>query len=303
MRTYLYLSYKCNCNCFFCASDETNLSRVTNEVTLEEAQQFILNSPIKDNLIISGGEPTIHKSFLDIVRFAKQHFNHISLMTNCIKFSDLDFLKATIEAGVDRMSIPFYSSIENEYNYMVGNPHAFKLYIQGLSNINSLLSEKQFDVQIKLLHSKFTYKLNPKSVDFIAESFPNITKVSLFGFHIGNKALQRIDECVINYNESRMYNDETIRKLMQYEFDFHICEIPLCAFSEEIIGYLLQSRRVVYTEETYLKRPDRQTNVVYSPVYLPEECAQCSLTKLCPKILKKNTSSINLGIKPIILEG
>lgn len=301
MRTYLYLSYKCNCNCFFCASDKTNTLSTANEVSIEEAQRFILNSPIKDNLIISGGEPTIHNDFIDIVRYAKQHFKHVSLMTNCIRFSDAGFLKKTIEAGVDRISIPFYSSIEKEYNYMVGNQNAFKSYIQGLSNINALLPERQFEVQIKLLLAKFTYKLNPKSIEYIATRFPNIKQLSLFGFHISNKALSHADECIIDYNESRTYNDKTILSLIQNSFDFHVCEVPLCAFSEGIIGYLIKTKRVVYTDDTYLKRPDRRTNIVSSSHYLPKECTLCSLTKLCPKILNKNASLFNHGIKPIIL--
>ena len=125
MRSYLYISYKCNCNCFFCASDETNIITERNEVSFEDAKKFILSSPCKQNLDISGGEPTIHKDFLKIVHFAKQHFEHVTLMTNGIKFADIGFLKSTIDAGVDRISIPFYSADENEHNYMVGNPNAF----------------------------------------------------------------------------------------------------------------------------------------------------------------------------------
>lgn len=301
MRTYLYISYKCNCNCFFCASDKTNVIKECNEVSLKDAKQFILNSPIKKNLIISGGEPTIHKDFLEIVMFAKQHFEFVSLMTNGIKFADMNFLKSTIEAGVDRISIPFYSSIESEHNYMVGNSSAFEKFIHCISNINELLSEKYFDVQIKLLLSKFTYKLNSDSIDYLASNFPNIKRVSLYGFHISEKGLQHKDECIINYNESRYYNDIAIKKLEKYGLDFYVCEIPLCAFSEETISLLLKSNRIAYTDETYLKRPDRQTKIVSSSVYVPKECNICSVSKLCPKILGKNASSFDFGISPIII--
>ena len=300
MRAYLYISYNCNCNCFFCASDETNRLSENNEVSLEDAKRFILSSPNKQKLDISGGEPTIHKDFLEIVRFAKQNFEYVTVMTNGIRFADIDFLKAAIDAGIDRISIPFYSAYKNEHNYMVGNPTAFTKLIQGLSNINSLLPEIKVDVQIKLLLAKFTYKQIPNSIEYIAENFPNIRLVSLYGFHISNKALHNKDLCIINYNESRLFNDISIKKLIDNNYDFHVCEIPLCAFSLKTIEHLLMYKRIAYIDETFLKRPNITPQHVSSNTLYPEECQVCKLSHLCPKIYGKNASLFNHGIKPIV---
>lgn len=273
-----------------------------NEVSLEEAIRFIDDSSRNSNsLIISGGEPTIHPHFLEIVEYAKHHFKHVSLMTNGLKFADTAFLNATIDAGIDRISIPFYSSEENEYNEWVGNINAFERFITGLSNVNDLLSNESFEIQLKLLLAKFTYRINPRSVDYIAKCFPNIKRVSLYGFHISDKAFEHANKCVLNYNESRPFNDFTILKLKEHGFDYHVCEIPLCAFSEDMIGYLLQSKKVAYTDETYLKRPDWKSKVVSSPVFVPDGCKVCSIYKLCPKILAKNASSFEFGIRPVLI--
>lgn len=267
MRTYLYLSYKCNCNCFFCASDETNMIKSNNEVCYEDAKRFLLNSPSKNKLIISGGEPTIHNDFLKIVKFAKQHYDHITLMTNGIKFSDMAFLKATIDAGVEKISIPFYSANENEHNDMVRNPNAFKNVIKGLSNINSLDLAGKVEVQIKLLLAKFTFQRIPNSIDFLAANFPNIKLASLNGFHIGAKALQFSDLSVINYNESRPYNDLSIKTLIKHNYCFQICDIPLCAFSSEMAFFLLKHQIVAHVDDAFIKRPNKNTKVVSSSFF------------------------------------
>ena len=301
MRTYLYISYKCNCNCFFCASDETNVIEKDTEFSLDEAKKFLLSSPSRKNLTISGGEPTIHKDFLEIVKFAKQHFESISLMTNGIRFSDMDYLKATIDAGVDRISIPFYSPNEDEHNWMVGNPKAYQKVLKGLANVNTLINERRFNVQIKLLLAKFTYKLIPDSIDFIANNFPNIKRVSLYGFHIGSKALQHKDLCVINYNESRPYNDKSVQKFLDYRLCFNVCQIPFCAFSENTIEILLRENRILYPEDSFLKRPDRNTHLESSPIYSPKGCDICSLNEYCPKIYGKNAASFDYGVKPIVI--
>lgn len=301
MRTYLYLSYKCNCNCFFCASDETNVVGNNNEFSLVEAKKFLLSSPNRTNLTISGGEPTIHKDFLEIVQFAKQHFEHISLMTNGIKFCDLNFLKSTLEAGVDSISIPFYSSNKDEHNWMVGNPQAFDKVMQCLYNVNDFLSKRKFNIQIKLLLAKFTYKIIPNSIDFIAENFPNIQYVSLYGFHIGEKALQKKQLCVINYNEARLYNDLAIRKLLGHDLRFNVCQIPFCAFSKDIIEVLISQNRILLPEDSYLKRPDGIIHIESSPEFVPQGCHLCSLNEFCPKIYGKNAKSFDYGVKPIII--
>ena len=223
------------------------------------------------------------------------------MMTNGLRLADNAFLNSIIDAGLDGLYIPFYSSERTEYNYLVGNDNAYDHYIQGLININNLIKEKSFDVNVKLLLAKFTYKINPNSIKFLASHFPNIKKVSLHGFHISDKAFKRADECVVNYREARPNNDLTIQYLANGGFDFHISEIPLCAFSDSIIWYLLQSGRIAYSDETFLKRPDWKTAKVSSQSYFPEECKSCALFDLCPKLLSKNTDQFDFGIKPIML--
>lgn len=302
MRTYLYLSYKCNCNCFFCASDETNVVIKNNEFTFEEAKDFLLSSPNREMLVISGGEPTIHDDFLRIVEFAHQQYQHISLLTNGIKFSDLNYLQDAIDAGIDTISIPFYSADEAEHNNMVGNPHAYKNVVKCLLNLNNLLKTRHLSVQIKLLLAKFTYKTIPNSIDFIAKNFPNIKHVSIYGFHIGSKALRHIDKCLINYNESRLYNDIAVQKLLEHNMDFHICQIPFCAFSANTNEILIKQKRFTDSDISFMKRPDGKSHFVSPPIHVPKECDTCDLYCYCPKIYGKNASSFEYGVRSMALK-
>lgn len=299
MRTYLYLTYRCNCNCFFCASDETNVITSKNEVSYDEAKKFLINSPDKKHLTISGGEPTIHRDFLRIVRFAKEYYEHITLLTNGIRFADMAFLKEALNSGVDRIAIPFYSPIESEHNAMVGNSTSFNSLIRCLSNINSLQPNDSFQVLVKLLLAKFTYKTIPESIDYLAQNYPNLKRLSLNGLHIGSKALSRSFESVINYDDARPYNDLAIKKLIDYRFHFQLCEIPLCAFSREIVELLLAQNKIACVDNAFLKRPDKESMITpFSSVFIPNECHSCALAHLCPKIYGKNASSFTFGVNP-----
>ena len=298
MRTYLYLTYRCNCNCFFCASDETNIITHDNEICFEDVKRFLIKSPDKQHLIISGGEPTIHKDFLKIVEFAKRYYENITLLTNGIKFSDIEFLQRTIDMGVNRISIPFYTPIKEEHNQMVGNPASLDNVMACLSNLNALITNNSIDVRIKLLLARFTYRTIPDSIEYIVSNFPNIRRLSLNGLHIGEKALKHSSDSVMNYSEARLYNDLIIEKLLYYKFDFQLCDVPLCAFSRAIVKKLLTLKKIAYVDEAFLKRPDAKSKVVSTSAYGPKECNSCSLSNMCPKIYGKNASIFNYGLNP-----
>lgn len=282
---------------FFCASDETNV--LTNsEVCFEDVKRFLVNSPEKKHLIISGGEPTIHRDFLRIVQFAKNYYDNITLLTNGIKFSDINFLQKTIDMGVNRIAIPFYTPNKDAHNMMVGNPRSFENVIECLHNLNTLIPSNSIEVRVKLLLAKFTYRTIPDSIEYIARNFPNIRRLSLNGLHIGKKAFKYSSSSVMNYNEARTYNNLIIQKLLYHKFDFQLCEIPLCAFSIETVNRLLALKMIAHVDDAFLKRPNTESMVVSSSVFIPKECESCALSNLCPKIYGKNASTFNYGLSP-----
>jgi len=64
----------------------------------------------------SGGEPTIHPRFLDIIRQAKVlGFTHVQIATNGLRFLDLDFARAAYEAGLHTMYLQFDAVEEGIY--------------------------------------------------------------------------------------------------------------------------------------------------------------------------------------------
>lgn len=74
---------KCNCNCFFCSRN--NLSRQYYEPNIQDIYNVfdILSQAYPSSkLIISGGEPTLSKNFLKILKYATLKFEKIEIQTN-----------------------------------------------------------------------------------------------------------------------------------------------------------------------------------------------------------------------------
>ncbi len=94
---------RCNLSCNICFADsnkslyEPSLDEIT--VMLERLRN---TRPAPCTTIqYTGGEPTVHPQFLDIVRKSKElGFTHIQCATNGLKFADLDFAEKAREAGL-----------------------------------------------------------------------------------------------------------------------------------------------------------------------------------------------------------
>jgi len=107
------LTNRCNMNCPICFANSTATGRVC-EITLEQVDKMLDTAkdirPCGPACIqFAGGEPTIHKDFIEAVRHAKSRgFSHIQVATNGLRFAQsLEFCHAVSEAGLDQVYLQF----------------------------------------------------------------------------------------------------------------------------------------------------------------------------------------------------
>jgi hypothetical protein len=99
----LDLTGRCNLSCDICFADA---NRNANELALEQAvaalRRLRQQRPAPAFAVqLTGGEPTVHPRFLDIVAAArKEGFTHIQASTNGLAFADPDFAMRAREAGL-----------------------------------------------------------------------------------------------------------------------------------------------------------------------------------------------------------
>ncbi|HTZ16964.1 MAG TPA: radical SAM protein [Dissulfurispiraceae bacterium] len=97
------LTSRCNLSCNICFADS---NKNTYEPSLEEIGEMLQRlrdtKPAPCTTIqYTGGEPTIHPQFLDIVRKSRDlGFTHIQCATNGLKLADPDFAKKARDAGL-----------------------------------------------------------------------------------------------------------------------------------------------------------------------------------------------------------
>jgi uncharacterized radical SAM superfamily Fe-S cluster-containing enzyme len=106
------LTNRCNLTCPICFANANVTGRVyepSREQIREMLQLYRNERPIAGRVVqFSGGEPTIHPDFFDILRDARDMgYSHLQIASNGIKLANQDFADQAAEAGLHTIYLQF----------------------------------------------------------------------------------------------------------------------------------------------------------------------------------------------------
>lgn len=106
------LTNRCNLTCPICFANSNVTGKVyepSKEQVMDMLRLYRKEQPVAGRLVqFSGGEPTIHPDFLEILKGARElGFSHIQVASNGIKFADADFTMRAAEAGLHTIYLQF----------------------------------------------------------------------------------------------------------------------------------------------------------------------------------------------------
>lgn len=114
------LTNRCDMTCPVCFANANAMGYVT-EPSVEQVRTMLKTlrdrKPVPCKVIqFSGGEPTIHPNFVEIVAIAKElGFTQIQIATNGKNLSDYEFAKKCREAGLDSLYLQFDGVTKDVY--------------------------------------------------------------------------------------------------------------------------------------------------------------------------------------------
>ena len=163
-KVVIMTGYKCNNNCIFCYNLH---KRNTPEQPISEIFNNILTA--KKNgvnyLEIIGGEQTIRKDIIPIVKFAdKQNFKIITMTTNGSMLCYKDFAKKIIAAGLNRVVFSIHGHNAGLHDSLTQARGSFDRLMEGIKNAIS------FGIEVKEIGSNTTIvKQNYKKLPAIGK--------------------------------------------------------------------------------------------------------------------------------------
>ena len=136
-RVDIKTGFICNNNCMFCVQAD---NKCKENRSLEDIRKDLVETREKCNsVVLTGGEVTIRKDFLDLVKLAKElEYKSIQIQTNARMFSSLDFCKKTIEAGATEFSPALHGYCKEQHDYLTKTPGSFEQTVKAIKNLKSL---------------------------------------------------------------------------------------------------------------------------------------------------------------------
>ena len=131
-RNWVRLTFDCNDHCVFCLDSEAHNGDMRDR---DDVKRQILEGRRAGatRLILSGGEPTIHPSYVDFVHLGRQAgYTKIQTVTNGRMFSYGDFLERCLAAGLSEITFSIHGPNAKVHDALVGTKGAFEQEMTGL---------------------------------------------------------------------------------------------------------------------------------------------------------------------------
>jgi cyclic pyranopterin phosphate synthase len=143
------LGYDCNLACDYCTITPAMRRR---ELTTLDVLRALDDGRARgcDTLSLTGGEPTIRRDLVGLIRAAKQRgYRDIKLQSNGLMFSAKANVDALIGAGVTRFHVSIHTHDARLYDGLVRRDDSYRLMVAGLDNVVASGAPLVADVIIK----------------------------------------------------------------------------------------------------------------------------------------------------------
>ena len=288
---YCAISYICNEQCVFCPCSEEG-SFTMPSLTYSEICRAIDQSIEKkqiENVLLSGGEPTLHPDFFKIVKHIADKGLRIGLLTNAIKLSSTEFVeKLDLNCDLKQtdITIAFHSHIPQKHDYLTKHKNSFHLSCRGAMN----LMQKDAKLSVKYNIVNYTYRGLADYVDWVNKNFPEKVTLLLANIDMNGVALKNNDIAGVHFNESMPFLTSALDRVIEarkknLKRNVKVLTTPLCLIDPYYWGFIENKTQEII--DAYIV-PDTEKNnpLLYDvssgsgPMFAA--CTACEVKSFCP---------------------
>ena len=217
----LKVGFSCNNDCVHCViTDKINHGNLSTEEIFKVIRDNVSEG---EDIVITGGEPTIRKDFIDILKFIYENKKgRITLQTNGRKFSDENLAMNAVKY-IDFFLIAVHSQNSIIHDMITGRNGSWKQTIDGIKNLNKFKSHHN-TIQSQTVISKFNINGLVKTYDFIYNEL-DIKKMNITFPHPMGNSWNNFDIVVPQYKDIKTELQKCFSKYGKHLFAE---AIPLC---------------------------------------------------------------------------
>lgn len=254
----------CNQACAFCSNPEGDyrdqaeahsFAALTERLERHGSGEdgvFAKFDSVRDYITLTGGEPTMHPRFLELLGHIRRRFpdRELRLLSNARRLADAAFADALLktagapfEAGL-LLCGPDAATHERIAGAAAG---AFDQTVRGIENLLRLKGPGQ-RVEIRLVLSAMLLPVLRATLLFIRDKFPTADRVTLLFIELEGRALWRLDDLRVGMSECGHALDALYGVLTTLA-SLRLYHLPLCALPPRLWPFAwrtLDPRKVVF---------------------------------------------------------
>lgn len=231
-KIYININSKCNCKCINCilkeeSRENTRLLQVEDVRDLIDSIRDSYNDQCLNIVEISGGEPTLHPDFIEILRLLNQAKTDglvykITLLTNGITAHDTAF-SSLISKYIDDVVVTLYDTDPSLHDAFTQVPGSFCKKCIAIDNFLA----SGIKIHLKLLVIKPSFKHLPQMARFIVDRWGSQVHVAINGTHYTGDAFKNQETLSFNYCEAVEFIENALDILNENNIVSSIF-FPLC---------------------------------------------------------------------------
>jgi len=274
-RVDIKIGYQCNNHCLFCVQgDKRKKCKFRNKKEIEK--DLIEARKTCDSIVFTGGEPTIHPNFLELVRLAKKlNFQTIQIQTNARMFAYKKFCQETIKAGANEFSPALHGHNAKLHDFLTTVSGSFNQTVQGIMKLKNLGQK----VITNTVITKFNYRYLPQIAKLLVSL--NVDQFQFAFVHIVGSAWKNREFIVPKKSEVMSYVKKGLdigilagKKVMTEA-------IPLCfmkGYEQYIAEKIIPEAMVI---ENKFKIEDYKKYRISQGKIKGEKCKSCLYFSIC----------------------
>ncbi|MCX6744497.1 MAG: radical SAM protein [Candidatus Parcubacteria bacterium] len=138
-RVDIKIIFNCNNCCAFCVQGDKRFKYQGRD--LDDIKEALASAKKDscDEVVFTGGEPTIHPELIRAVEYAKSlGFKVIQIQSNGRMFAYKDFCQKIINAGANEFSPALHGSTTEIHDQLTCSPGSWQQVVSGIKNLKSL---------------------------------------------------------------------------------------------------------------------------------------------------------------------
>lgn len=135
-RIDIKIGFACNNRCEFCVQGDKRLHHGPRP--LEQARADLEQGRQRGatGIVITGGEPTIHPTVLEVARLARgMGYDTVQIQSNARMFSHRPFCEQAIAAGANEFALALHGVTADTHDRLTRAPGAFRQVVTGIRNL------------------------------------------------------------------------------------------------------------------------------------------------------------------------